>query len=72
VYVGHFAAGLAVKAREPTAPTWALLVGVGFLDILFGPFVLAGLEHATVTPSASPGLSLDYIDWSHSLVMSIV
>jgi hypothetical protein len=72
VYVGHFAAGLAIKAKEPQAPTWALLVGVGFLDILFGPFVLAGIERATVTPSLSPGFSLDYIDWSHSLLMSLV
>jgi hypothetical protein len=72
MYVGHFAAALAIKAREPRAPTWALLVGVGLLDILFGPFVLAGIERATVTPSVSPGFSLDYIDWSHSLVMSLV
>jgi len=72
MYVGHFAAGLAIKAREPKAPTWALLVGVGLLDILFGPLVLAGIERVTVTPSVSPGFSLDYIDWSHSLVMSIV
>jgi hypothetical protein len=54
------------------APTWALLVGVGLLDILFGPFVLAGIERATVTPSVSPGFSLDCVDWSHSLVMSLV
>ena len=72
MYVGHFAAGLAIKASEPRAPTWALLVGVGLLDILFGPFVLVGIERATVTPSVSPGFSLDYIDWSHSLVMSLV
>jgi hypothetical protein len=72
VYVGHLAAGLAIKAHEPRTPTWALLVGVGLLDILFGPFVLAGIERASVTPSVSPGFSLDYIDWSHSLVMSLV
>jgi hypothetical protein len=72
VYVGHFAAGLAIKAHEPRAPTWALLVGVGLLDILFGPFVLAGIERATITPSVSPGFSLDYIDWSHSLAMALV
>ena len=72
MYVGHFAAGLAIKAREPRAPTWALLVGVGLLDILFGPFVLAGIERATVTPTVSPGFSLDYIDWSHSLTTSLV
>jgi len=72
MYVGHFAAGLAIKAREPRAPTWALLVGVGLLDILFGPFVLAGIEQATVTPAVSPGFSLDDIDWSHSLAMSLL
>jgi hypothetical protein len=70
MYVGHFAAGLALKAMEPKAPTWALLVAVGLLDILFGPFVLIGIERATVTPGISPGFSLDYIDWSHSLLMA--
>lgn len=72
MYVGHFAAGLAIKAKEPKAPTWALLVGVGFLDILFGPLVLVGIERATVMPSVSPGFSLDFIDWSHSLLMSVL
>lgn len=72
MYVGHFAAGLAIKALEPRAPTWALLVGVGLPDILFGPFVLVGIERVSVTPSISPGFSLDYIDWSHSLMMSLV
>ena len=72
MYAGHFAAGLAIKGRIPAAPTWGLLVGVGFLDILFGPFVLLGIERASITPGVSPGFSLDYIDWSHSLAMSIV
>lgn len=51
---------------------WGILIGVGLLDLLFGPFVLVGLERASVTPGASPGFSLDHIDWSHSLVMSVV
>jgi hypothetical protein len=72
MYAGHFAAGLAIKGRVPRAPSWALLVGVAFLDILFGPFVLAGIERVTITPGSAPGFSLDYIDWSHSLVMSLV
>jgi membrane-bound metal-dependent hydrolase YbcI (DUF457 family) len=72
MYVGHFASGLALKAAEPKAPTWALLLGVGFLDILFGPFLMAGIEHASLTPDISPGFSLDYIDWSHSLLMALV
>ena len=51
---------------------WGILLGVGLLDLLFGPFVLLGLERVTLTPLISPGFSLDYIDWSHSLVMSVV
>lgn len=72
MYAGHFAAGLAIKAHTPKAPTWALLVGVGLPDILFGPLVLLGVERASITPGLSPGFSLDYIDWSHSLAMSLV
>ncbi|MGD2047476.1 MAG: hypothetical protein PVJ80_02175 [Gemmatimonadota bacterium] len=72
MYAGHFAAGLALKAKEPKAPMWGLLLGVGLLDLLFGPFVLLGIEQASVTPDVSPGFSLDQIDWSHSLLMALV
>jgi membrane-bound metal-dependent hydrolase YbcI (DUF457 family) len=72
LYAGHFAAGLAIKAKVPRAPTWALLLGTGFLDVLFGIFVLAGIEKVTMTPHIAPGFSLDFIDWSHSFLMSLV
>jgi hypothetical protein len=72
VYAGHYAAGLALKAKQPRTPTWALLLGVGFLDVLFGIFVMLGIERVTVTPGVSPGFALDFIDWSHSLAMSLV
>lgn len=72
MYAGHFAAGLAIKAREPRVPTWAVLVGVAFLDLLFGPFVLLGIERVHMTPGQSPGFALDDIDWSHSLAMALL
>jgi hypothetical protein len=72
MYAGHFAAGLAIKATEPRAPTWALLLGAGLLDVLFPIFAFAGLERARVTPGQSPGFALDFIDWSHSLTMALV
>jgi hypothetical protein len=72
VYAGHFAAAVVLRAREPKVPFWAILLGVGLLDLLFGPFVLLGIEHVTLTPDTPPGFSLDYIDWSHSLLMSLV
>lgn len=72
MYAGHFAAAVTIRAKEPAVPFWGLLIGAGLLDLLFGPFVLFGIEHASVTPDVSPGFTLDYIDWSHSLVMAIV
>lgn len=72
MYAGHFAAGLALKAKTPGASTTGLLIGTGLLDILFGPFVLLGIERVSMTPGAAPGFSLDFIDWSHSLAMSFV
>ena len=72
MYAGHFAAGLAIKATEPRVPTWAVLLGVGFVDILFGAFLLLGIERAHLTPGQSPGFALDFIDWSHSLLMCLV
>jgi hypothetical protein len=71
VYAGHFAMGLAIKARRPDAPTFGLLIGTGLLDILFGPFVLLGIERVSMTPGRSPGFSLDFIDWSHSLAAAL-
>lgn len=71
MYVGHFAAGIAIKARMPQTPTWAVLTGVTVLDLLFSPFVLLGIERVTPTPGFAPGVSLDFIDWSHSLAMAL-
>lgn len=71
MYAGHFAVGLAIKARKPEAPTWGLLIGTGLLDILFGPFVLLGIERVTMTPGLAPGFRLDFIDWSHSLAAAL-
>jgi membrane-bound metal-dependent hydrolase YbcI (DUF457 family) len=72
VYAGHFAMGLALKARAPRTPTWAILLGTGLLDVLFGILVLLGIERATITPGRPPGFTLDFIDWSHSLAMALV
>lgn len=65
MWIGHFAVGYAIKARVPQAPLAALLIGIGFLDYLFSMFVILKIEIVSK-------LGLEFIDWSHSLVMSIV
>lgn len=70
MYVGHFAIGLALKARFPKVPAVPLLIGVGFLDIVNGLFVMLGIDRVTPDPSAGPYLFFDltFIDWDHSLL----
>jgi membrane-bound metal-dependent hydrolase YbcI (DUF457 family) len=74
MYVGHFAIGLALKARYPKTPTVAVMMGVGFLDILDGIFIVLGWDRVTPNPAAGPYLFFDltFIDWDHSLVAALL
>jgi hypothetical protein len=73
MYVGHFAIGLALKARYPKIPAIPIMMGVGFLDLLDGIFIMLGLN--TVTPNLNSGpylfFDLTFIDWDHSLVAAL-
>jgi hypothetical protein len=53
MYVGHFAIGLAMKAKYPKIPALPLMIGVGFLDLLDGIFIMLGFD--TVTPNLKSG-----------------
>lgn len=73
MYVGHFAIGLAIKARYPKIPAMPFLMGVGFLDLLDGIFIILGFN--TVTPNLKSGpylfFDLTFIDWDHSLLAAV-
>lgn len=45
MFVGHYAAAFALKGKEKSLSLGALFLAVQFVDILFFPFVLAGIEH---------------------------
>ena len=62
MFPGHFAAGLAIKVAEPRASTLGLMVGAGFLDLVFGICVMVGIEGGRIGHLITP--------WSHSLVMA--
>jgi membrane-bound metal-dependent hydrolase YbcI (DUF457 family) len=68
--VGHLAVGFAAKRLAPrTSLAWLMLAPV-FVDLLWGVFILSGVEHARVTPGITKAIPIDleYIPWSHSLV----
>ncbi len=73
MFVGHLAIGLALKARYPKMPTLPIMLGVGFIDILDGLFIIFGWNQVTPNLAAGPYLFFDltFIDWDHSLLAAL-
>jgi hypothetical protein len=74
MYFGHFAVGMALKAKYRDIPLIPIILGAGFLDIINGILVVIGIEKVTPNLQALPYLyfDLNFIDWDHSLLMAIV
>jgi hypothetical protein len=75
VIAGHFGLAAGVKSRVPAAPTWALMLASVWLDVIFVPLLVAGVE--TMTPFGSGdgkgyGAAIIHADWTHSLVGALV
>jgi hypothetical protein len=67
---GHFGFAAGVKAAEQQTPLWALMLGTVWLDIVFVPLLLMGIE--TFEPVAGThggyGANIIHADYTHSLV----
>lgn len=66
---GHFGFAAAVKSRETETPTWALMLATVWLDIVFVPLYLSGIETTQLADAehAGYGASIIYADYTHSL-----
>jgi hypothetical protein len=71
---GHFGFAAAVKSREPMTPLWALMLATVWLDIVFVPLYVAGIETTQLADKAHTGYGTNviYADYTHSLVGMIV
>lgn len=72
---GHFGLAAVVKSRVPAAPTWGLMLASVWLDVLFTPLFLAGVE--TMAPfgdgnGKAYGTAIIHADWTHSLLGALV
>jgi len=66
---GHFGFAAMVKARERSTPLWLLMLAAVWLDIVFVPLFLAGIETIRpVSDRAGYGAVTIYADYTHSLV----
>jgi hypothetical protein len=71
---GHFGLAAAVKSQEPQAPLWALMLATAWLDVLFIPLLLAGIETIDPVPGTGGGYGnmIIHADYTHSLVGALV
>jgi hypothetical protein len=74
MFVGHYAASLALKKFEKRASLGVLFLAVQFVDILFFPLVLLGIERVNIIENytQSTHFQLEYMPFTHSLVGSIL
>ena len=69
---GHFGFAALVKSRERQAPLWALMLATVWLDIVFVPLFVAGVETiAFVGRPGGYGAGIIHADYTHSLVGAI-
>jgi hypothetical protein len=71
---GHFGFAALVKARERQAPLWALMLATVWLDVVFVPLFLAGLETIEFVPGTHGGYGAGIIhaDYTHSLLGAVL
>lgn len=71
---GHFGFAAMVKARKPQVPLWALMLATVWLDIIFVPLFVAGIETIGVVPGAHGkyGAGIIHADYTHSLIGALL
>ena len=74
MFVGHYAASLALKRFERRASLGVLFLAVQFVDILFFPFVLLGIERLNIVENftQSTHFELEYMPYTHSLAAVLI
>ena len=74
MFIGHFAAGLALKRLAPRTNLGWLIAAVCFLDLLWPFFLVTGLERVRIDPGNTAFTPLDFVfyPFTHSLQMALV
>jgi len=75
VVAGHFGLAAAVKSRERAVPFWLLMLACQWLDVVFVPLLLAGVERLQPLPGTRPGAygaAVIHADYTHSLVGALL
>jgi hypothetical protein len=70
---GHFGFAALVKGRERSTPLWMLMLASVWLDIVFVPLFVAGIETIELAPGRHGyGAAIIHADYTHSVVGMLV
>ena len=71
---GHFGFAALVKARERQVPLWALMLATVWLDVIFVPLFVAGVETIETVSGTRGGYGTGIIhaDYTHSVAGALV
>ena len=74
MFVGHYAAGLALKSVDKNVSLGTLFLAVQFVDILFFPLALLGIEKFRLVENftQSTHFELLHIPYTHSLMATFI
>ena len=71
---GHFGFAAGVKGRERQVPLWSLMLATAWLDVVFIPLFLSGIETIEKAPDATGpyGAGIIHANYTHSLVGAVL
>ena len=72
VIVGHYGLAAGAKSVDRRAPLWSLMLATQWLDVVFIPLFLLGIESIETLPPGGYGDVVIHADYTHSLIGSLV
>ncbi len=74
MFTGHYAAAFALKGKEKGASLAMLFIATQFVDILFFPFALAGIENLKFVKEFTEvnDFNMDYYPFTHGLLGTLL
>ncbi len=74
MFIGHYGVAFAAKPTAAKVPLWVWFIAVQWMDVVWSPLVLAGIERLRIIPGFTQANAFDlyYMPYTHSLPGSIV
>jgi membrane-bound metal-dependent hydrolase YbcI (DUF457 family) len=70
--VGHYGLAAGAKSVDRRAPLWSLMLATQWLDVVFIPLFLLGIETIETLPQGGYGAVVIHADYTHSLIGALV